>query len=274
MKPRLVNLIEKRFSDSATTYDAYAQVQKFACDSLSGLISSSDAVNANGPIMEIGCGTGLLSENLTKLFPNHHLSFLDISQSMITHTKSRLETIIKPESAKMTFHIADGEAFFSAAETMTQHQKYSTIVSSFTFQWFNKLEQTTTKIIEHLGSGGRLFFSMPSEGSFVEWEAMSTELNLPFTANPLPKVDLFFSIAKKLDCQLDVRELYFTERYANSLDFFISLKNIGANTSTRPPEDSLSTTQLRHLVKHWNKRTKNRITVTYRIIQGCFTKTK
>jgi malonyl-CoA O-methyltransferase len=266
------HLVKKNFSKSATTYDAFAHVQRFACENLTQFIGRSCDAPLAGPIIEIGCGTGLLSEQLVKLFPDKPISFLDISENMIAQTRSKLKWRLNCKSPDLTFLITDAETFFNSTGTLGCTPKYSLIVSSFTFQWFTELENTIGKLIEHLDVGGHLIFSTPAAGSFSEWKSMSTELGLPFTANALPACDLFSSVAKRLNCRLHLEEFQFEERYLNSLEFFVGLKNLGASTSTVPADHSLTTTQLRHLIRHWNRRAEGGIKITYRIIQGCFTK--
>jgi malonyl-CoA O-methyltransferase len=262
--------IEEGFSLSATTYDANANVQRFAADQLLQLIDLKTERSVSGTILELGCGTGYLSEKLLEYFPENSISLLDVSPAMIENTYSRLtkHTGIVPSNAQ--FLVDDAETFFHSS--IRQDDSYALIASSFTFQWFRQPENTIGQLIAHLQDGGRLLFSTPIAGSFDEWHSIVKRLDLKFTANELPKADDFVSIARHLNCKLEIHELQFKEHFNHALAFFHSLKHLGANTSLHSSRNCLTPAQLRQLMRAWDSQSENRIRVTYRILQGCFTK--
>lgn len=262
--------VTDRFSRNATTYDACAKVQSFASKRLIQFLTEQACHPAFGPILEVGCGTGLLSEQILRLFPTQEISFLDIAETMIDYARAKLEKNFDLRSASRNFLIADAETFFDSVDTKQCPAKYSLVLSSFTFQWFKDLESTLSKLIKCLDNGGHLFFSTPAAGSFIEWRAMSEALNLPCTANPLPSSDTFLSVAQRLGCTLKMEECQFEDQYDDSLNFFLSLKQLGASTSLVSATQPLSVAQLRQLIRFWNAQTQNRIKITYRILQGCF----
>ncbi len=264
--------IAQAFSRNATAYDAHATVQTFAAGELAKLIRHRCSTNFSGPIIEIGCGTGLLSEQILRLFPEHQISLLDISETMIAQAQSKLSKNFDLASSRVKFFVADAETFFHSSEGQKCPPPYSLIVSSSTFQWFKDPANTISELITHLDSGGYLMFSTPAAGSFTEWQSMTNRLDLPCTANPLPSTDTFLSIAHQGGCTLKMEELQFEEQYDHALNFFLSLKQLGATTSILSTKCSLSAAQLRRLIRYWNDQTQNCIKITYRIIQGCFSK--
>jgi malonyl-CoA O-methyltransferase len=73
-------LLQKRFSKSAETYDQYANVQKAMARRLMGQL---DLQHWQGrgtvSILEVGCGTGYLTSLLCKKFPDADITAVEIS---------------------------------------------------------------------------------------------------------------------------------------------------------------------------------------------------
>ncbi|PHJ38216.1 hypothetical protein P378_10315 [Desulforamulus profundi] len=77
--------IRKNFCRGASTYDQYAKVQKKMAQELSNKITAVGKEFRE--ILEIGCGTGFLTELLAREFPRANILALDISPRMIKVAK-------------------------------------------------------------------------------------------------------------------------------------------------------------------------------------------
>jgi malonyl-CoA O-methyltransferase len=83
--------IQQTFSRAALSYDRSASVQaKVAELLLEKLLVNSNSL-ISGPVVEIGCGTGLVSSRLVKQFPERDFVFSDLSDSMLSSCRQRLE---------------------------------------------------------------------------------------------------------------------------------------------------------------------------------------
>jgi malonyl-CoA O-methyltransferase len=95
-----------------------------------------------GPIMEIGCGTGLLTRRLAAVFPTTVIHALDVSGRMIGEAARRL-----PPYARVSWIEADVRDYSSP-------HTYSAIVSSSSLHWIEPLDETLSAVGALTGPGG------------------------------------------------------------------------------------------------------------------------
>ena len=79
-------IIKESFSKSSLEYNDYAFVQKIMAKKLIGYIEN---ININ-TILEIGCGTGILTKKLLTRYKNAKLTALDISENMLLECQKTL----------------------------------------------------------------------------------------------------------------------------------------------------------------------------------------
>jgi malonyl-CoA O-methyltransferase len=81
-----LNSVRGRFSAAAQTYDAHAGVQRATAERLLALLLPERSFDR---ILEVGCGTGLLTEQLANRFPSASIHAMDLSERMIRAAESR-----------------------------------------------------------------------------------------------------------------------------------------------------------------------------------------
>lgn len=146
--------IKYRFRRSVNSYEGYATVQKMVADRLYQLL---ETYISREPlqILEIGCGTGLL----TRLIKGHlnidTLIINDLVDEMCSKTADRYRL---PFSCCLAGDI----------EEIRLEQTFDLIVSSSTFQWFKQPSITLKKLASHLKTGGILAFSSFGPENFKE----------------------------------------------------------------------------------------------------------
>ena len=218
----------------------------------------------NGPVMEIGCGTGFISEKLVDKFPRNEIVLTDLSQDMLELCRIKIQNL-HPGNNKIQYKILDGES-------ICEENQYSLIISGFTFQWFNNLHSALLNIRKALRREGILLFSMPVNGSFKEWSDACEKLNIPYTANKLPICDELENWFKVNGWKgtVQIKEEVLT--YNSALDFFKSIKNIGA--STQEKANSSDRTQIRKLINYLDEKNRknNKFMITYNIMYCCMKK--
>ena len=249
-------LIKRNFSKFSTKYDTFAQQQKIGAEFLTKeLLALKERIVA-GPILEIGCGTGLLSKSLVAIFNKRVIEITDLSEAMI---KSCVKTIENHKGAKtdlVHFYQLDGE-------NVSQRNHYALIVSSFTIQWFQDLERSILKLVGALKKNGYLLLSFQGEGSFPEWQEQCRRIDIPWTANELPswlRMEQTL-INEKVKAQFWQKKVEL--KFNSSKDFLNSLKYIGAGTQLKTP--SLSTKQLKLLIKSWDGDVLQEVNVSFLI---------
>lgn len=274
------NSIACAFSRAAKSYDrnACAQRQSIAISTprLAEWISSLPP----GDILEVGCGTGLFSEQLACLLPGADITFIDPAQDMLKECRQRLANLRERIGTASKFHFAcmSAEQLNNAVSLEKNgRKKYALIASSFALQWISDLPETVDSLLGLLKPGGVFFFCLPTEDSFPEWKAACHESRSSFTGNKLPAVPEFLSL---LDGKggLDFYTDEVAVRYPSALQFFRALRSIGATVQLQhhnvPAIHSTSyragstISGMRRMLKSWKKDHNGEVTVTYNILYG------
>ena len=95
--------IAKSFSHAAETYDHWARPQRIMAKTLMACLPET---LGEGPILDVGCGTGLLTEYLLQKYSDRSLLGIDIAPGMIAHCETHFTG--NPNAG---FAVADGEKF-------------------------------------------------------------------------------------------------------------------------------------------------------------------
>ena len=156
-------ILARHFSASASRYDASATVQRQMAEELCADLAAAvpSARRPSGPrpsaprILEIGCGTGFLTERLADNFPDGHIVAVDLAPGMLEVARRRLA------GRAVRFICAD-------AETLELSERFDVIVSSATFQWFAHPQESLRRLASHLRPGGVLAASLFVDGTLQE----------------------------------------------------------------------------------------------------------
>lgn len=247
--------IATRFG-AAETYDDAARVQRLVAARLAERIAA--AGGAPMRILELGCGTGFLSQHLRRLFPDADLTVSDLAPEMRDRALRRLESLRGQGDVRAL--VLDAEAPEAAGEG------YDLICSSLSMQWFTDRAATLARLAAMLAPGGMMAFSTLCAGSFDEWRrvhaAAGQECAIP--AYPAPERlaedwprggQGFWEVETILD------------RPETALAFVRELRQIGASLpreGVRPVAPGMMRRLLRDL------ETPSGVTVTYGVGYGLF----
>lgn len=257
--------IATRFGQAASTYNAHATVQQTCARSLLQIMDKYESSLPEGAVLEIGCGTGLISQGLVQRFSQRQLLITDLSPEMWQFCQSALA--ISAEA--ITFASLDGEQLQNLPAGFPD--RYAAIVSGFVLQWFQDPHLSLCDWIDRLQTGGCLFLSFPTRDCFPEWRSICEQLQLPYTANPLPDpVQLLQSLPDSI-AVLYASTQTETVLYAGAAAFFRSLKAIGAGTNQT--QKQLSARQMRQLIQDWDSQLSGKLQIRYQVaiwvIQRC-----
>lgn len=143
--------------DRAEGYDSAATVQRLAARQLVDRLARTLGGKTPERILEIGCGTGLLTEQLAQRWPNAQIVATDFAQHM-------LERASKRATSTTVFQLMD-------AASPTVEGPFDVVCGNLVMQW---LEQPAA-VLERLGGllapGGVLAVSALLERTFAEWKA-------------------------------------------------------------------------------------------------------
>ncbi|MFD0617541.1 malonyl-ACP O-methyltransferase BioC [Paenibacillus sp. GCM10027629] len=177
--------VRRNFDRHAGQYDQYAVVQRWMAERLLAYVSDWAKGRSVSRILEIGCGTGIVTAELSRLFPQAQITALDLSERMVEETRKRLGE----DASNVTFIVADAEEW--ACAQMLQDQKahlsqkitYDVIVSSAVFQWFNDPQRTCRSLQQLLALDGLFAFATFAGETFHElhrsFAAAESKLGLP-----------------------------------------------------------------------------------------------
>ena len=202
-------LVKKNFSKSTSSYDNFAKVQRhMAKELMKNLGENLSEIK----ILEIGSGTGILTDYLIKKYPNSQITLIDISESMIEFCKSKF-------GDRLNYLVSD-------AENHNFEEKFDLIVSNATFQWFNNLKETVDKYRNILNKNGKIIFSIFSEGTYRELNESFIKVSEDYRySQNFVSLDELKKIGKIL------KKEYYMEEYENLFEFLKSIRGIGAQSS-------------------------------------------
>ena len=237
--------IAASFSAGATGYDHVAGVQRQVAQLLALRIAARPC--APKRILEIGCGTGLLSAHLAELYPEAELVLTDISPVMLERARLRLGT-------RASYRRMDGESPDAALG------KFELIASSLALQWFADLRSGIARLADLLAPDGRFAFATLGAESFAEWRAAHERLGLRSGLHAYPSADRFTWPS----CHAGTIEVEtIRDRHANGLAFLRSVKTLGAGLPA-PGHRPLSPAQLRLVLRQFEAG----CTASYQVIFG------
>ncbi|HEY8910704.1 MAG TPA: methyltransferase domain-containing protein [Desulfosporosinus sp.] len=155
--------VQNNFSQNAITYDQYAVVQKEMARELLLKIRRTGRDFRN--ILEIGCGTGFLTELLAREYPLAQITATDISQEMIVVASEKLAGF-----SNINYFVADGENLIANKVSFDPSidLSFDLIASNAVFQWFTDYTATFTQYHTYLEPGGYLIYSTLGDGTFKE----------------------------------------------------------------------------------------------------------
>lgn len=251
--PSIKPEIRSEFGKSASYYEQYAEIQREIADRLIASLRPWTDILPEGPVLEVGCGTGFVTEGLIELLPNRQIEVTDIAPEMVEFCRQKFEG-----SANLSFRTLDAE------EIKAEPKTYAMTTSGFVAQWFRHPAITMGKFLEATKSGGLLLGSFPGNDSFPEWKEACRDLGLPYTGNELPDTEELVIKLSGGPVQVDFYEDTVRQHFDSSADFFRYMKNIGAGTQQGGRH--LTPKELRLLIDHWDEKAGDQVEVSYHVV--------
>lgn len=206
------------FDRAAQGYEQHARVQPAIARHLAALIRTR-ALPRQARILEIGCGTGLLTQALAPHYPMARWLLTDLSPTMLEQARRKL-----PPGGHNQCRVMDGEhpAF------PPSQPRFDLICSSMALQWFRHPAEGLARLARWLAPGGMLAVAVPTTGSLAEWRQAHTALCLAADTLAFPAAEQLRAAAAGLEGACSTQP--YTDQYRNAREFLLGLKGAGATT--------------------------------------------
>lgn len=198
------DLIKKRFSKNLKTYNSNAKIQRKMAEHLINFITRRRFAN----VLEVGCGTGVLTELAYNNFVFESYTANDIVENC--------ESYIKKISKQINFEPSDIEDFLRG-----HSDKYDLILSNAVFQWIENYETFIELLISRLRSKGVLLFSTFGCRNFIEIRQI-LGCSLPYIS-----VEEYERLLKNK--RYSIKEEIYTLKFRTPQDVLQHIKLTGAN---------------------------------------------
>ncbi|MGY6270398.1 dethiobiotin synthase [Achromobacter denitrificans] len=244
-----------RFGAAARRYDEHAPIQRIAAERLAGDIALLP-LPRYPRILEIGCGTGLLTRALARRLGPADWTVTDISPGMLEAARRH-----PPLPGNSRYQLLDGE-YPEGLEG-----GYDLICSSLAVQWFSDLNAGLGRLAAMLAPGGRLAVATLAEGTFEEWRTAHLAAGHAAATPRYPRAAAIHPDRGNLAGGVRAERLL--HNHPNGLHFLKGLKGIGATTpaaGSRP----LSAAGLRRVLAVFDEQG---ATVTYHLAYGMWKRT-
>lgn len=223
-------LVKKRFSRNLKTYKDNSVVQNKMADKLVEMIRFQPK-----KILELGCGSGLLTEKLIKKFNTTTYDAIDIVEDC--------EKYIKEISSNINFYHSD-------IETFNFQDKYDLIISNAVFQWVEDLPLFIKGLKKCLNPNGILLFSTFGTDNLLEISKLTGE-------------SLKYIAIQELNSLLHPQEIYedkISLNFDTPKDVLKHLKYTGVNAISN---NHWTKSDLKNFENGYHKLCPNNITLTY-----------
>ncbi|WP_281361240.1 malonyl-ACP O-methyltransferase BioC [Kroppenstedtia pulmonis] len=265
---RLVEMEKKKiaqeFNRQARAYDQYAVVQKRMAHRL-----METAVKQIHPknILEIGCGTGYLTQLLLEQYPDSRLTVIDLAENMMDCTRKR------------TRHLSQVQYWVGDAEKINwKSQSYDLIIANAAVHWFSDPGITLNKLAGSLCSGGVFvcstfgpdtFQELNTTYTWIEREYHLSSSDPPFYLRNSHKWKEILQLGGLSDVKTQV--CWHRIEYKDCCEFLHAVRRMGGCCSryVRLPQEQEPLSAMKHRYNQSYRMKQGGVYATYQIIQLC-----
>jgi len=247
--------IKRSFAAASVTYDSVAGLQRTVGKEL---LHSIDVAKLTGTLLDLGCGTGFLTGELSA-HSNHETTIaLDIALSMLQTTQSK-----QADQSNIRYVCADAEHLPLAGQSI------DSVFSNLALQWCSNLEAVFTGIKRALKPEGQLVFSTFGPQTLHElksaWAAVDNynHVNAFYSETQLKQ---FLQQAGFKNSQ--IKSTLYTSCYDSVWTLMQELKSLGAHHVIAGRNKKITTkTAMQHMISAYEKhRVRDQIPATFEVI--------
>ncbi|MBC8494160.1 MAG: malonyl-ACP O-methyltransferase BioC [Candidatus Thioglobus sp.] len=245
-----MSTVRSAFNKASNNYDDHAFLQK---EIASRLDEKLNVITTNSNvILDLGAGTGLLSSNLNKRFPNAKTIALDFAQNSLKNNQSANKICANANHLPLADNSVD------------------IVISSLMMQWCPDLKQLFSEIHRVLKNDGLILFSTFGPDTLKElkksWSAVDNETHVNTFADMHDIGDQLLGAG----FQSPVMEMEtLTLTYQTVTDLLRDLKAIGAQTVSTRSKSLMGKDKFQLMIKMYESyRQDGKLPATYEVIYG------
>ena len=197
------SLIRKRFEKGLSTYDENAVVQKIMAKNLVELLGAVEFKN----ILELGCGTGVLTKEVTDNIRFEKYIAVDIVEGC--------DKYIKEISSEVKFIAEDIENF-------STDEKFDLIISNASFQWLDNLPLFLKRVKNLLSDNGVFAFTVFGKDNYSEMSDFVEKIPEYYSREELKKMLPDFK-------KSEIKENKQVLEFSTPTEVLYHIKNTGVN---------------------------------------------
>lgn len=217
---------------AATDYDRHARIQRLAARELARRIAALPLPRTL-KVLEIGCGTGFLTQALREEGLTGDWLATDIAPAMLERARERL-------GGAVDYAVLDGE------HGTPPSRDYDLVCASLATQWFAQEAQALSRWREWLAPGGHVLVATLGPGTFAEWREAHAAEGLSAGTPAFTQASALTAIGLAEPLTTDI----YRERHADAAAFLHALRGIGATTAA-PGHRPLSAGALRRVMRRF-----------------------
>jgi malonyl-CoA O-methyltransferase len=141
------------FSLAAASYDRWAEPQRKIAERLDRLLARQPCA---GSVLELGCGTGIMTALLQRRYPSSRILAVDIAPGMIEFCRQRGAT-----GGTVRYEVRD-------AEDLRSDGPFDLVVASCCCQWFTDRARAIRNVRCLTAAGGRVALALLTTGTLAE----------------------------------------------------------------------------------------------------------
>lgn len=206
--------IGSRFTASSSTYDRHANIQDQVAVRVMDLIEGTPDFER---ILELGCGTGRLTQKICERFCAADITAVDLSEAMIDQAKIRFDVGVDVDwvASDICDYVTD--------------EMFPLIVSSSSLHWVTPIDRAFEVIDRSIEPGGQIVLAIMLRDTLGELH--DARLRVAPHKPPqsrLPKMDDVLNAGHRLGWEtLHQSQSVFTVQYASARDLLVAIHQQG-----------------------------------------------
>lgn len=235
--------VQERFNRASRTYDEASAVQKASAHKLCEQLIAQGIPKTPTSILDLGAGTGGMTEALWPYFSNSRFTLADFSAEMLSSAAQKFQSHSNIEYQCVDF----------STHSFDFHEL---IVSNLALQWVKNWQEVISR---HAQNTHTLAFSCLLSGTFSEWYALINQYHGAWLRPAYPTEEALIAYLDSLDATVVTTFEDYVLPFANTRALMSYLKALGASAT----EMNLPFSALREILAHASP-----IHLKYRIFYG------